>query len=267
MIISGGAKRSRVLGVALPVLCLAMLVVAGCGPDGNAGVDAPPRAPLQPLVTGVVRLPNGELVSANSLWKWAKSTHLVSPAYAITQNPSVFPANNVRVSLSRVDHADAADGVIGDNSGSAPVPVSIPSDTNSNGQYTIYKTTTARTVDGCGFMLAVGDPRLHTLTRAFVADVPPTDPAVAAEVDIDVVSETVVRVVLDRLTKAQAVDLCEFQLGSPGLQGITDAVANAVYTATGTNIEELNQSAFEKAIVNPFVKAAVYAATGVPVDN
>ncbi len=108
-------------------------------------------------------------------------------------------------------------------------------------------------------MVAVGDLNQQTLTRAFVLAPAPAD------TDVDVVSETVVRVVLDRLTKAPPVDLCEFTLGSPGLQAITDAVSNAVFTATGANVEEINQAAFELAIANTGVRIAIDQATGVPV--
>jgi hypothetical protein len=200
-------------------------------------------------------MPNGQLVSANSYWQWAKSITLLTPAYAKTyQNPNVFPVGGVPVTLERVDHADAADGSI-----DTPLNLNNSAPTDVSGNFTIYKTQAGPILDGCGFMLSVGGRNQRTLTRAFVLA---PDPAVT---DVDVVSETVVRVVLDRLTKAPPVGLCDFPLGSPGLQAITEAVSAAVYTATGADVEEINLSAFRMASTNAAVQAAVEAATGLQV--
>jgi hypothetical protein len=264
MIISGRRRGSWVLGTICSTLCAATLAIAGCGSDGKASVIFPPTPKPEALVTGVVLLPNGQLVSTNGFWQWADAIRLLAPASATTtQNASVFPTSGVRVSLSRVDQADAADGVIGGDSphgSGVGVPLAQSLDTDASGNYTIYRSSAADSVDGCGFMLSVGNVNQFTLTRAFVlAEGPGTD--------VDVVSETVVRVVLNRLTKAPPVQLCEFPLGSPGLQAITDAVSDAVFTATGSNVEEINQAGFEKAMANANVRAAIDAATGIPVAN
>jgi hypothetical protein len=262
MIIVGGAKRRWAVGTNLGVLCIAMLTMTGCGSDGKATATFPTPVPAEALVTGVVRLPNGVLASARSPWTLAARFGLLASAHAASvENPSVFPAGGVQVTLSRVDHADAADGVIGDNPGNAPLILGQSLNSDEEGNYTINKTKQVLSVDGCGFMVAVGDLRHATLTRAFVLAASP------AATDIDVVSETVVRVILDRLTKAPPVQLCEFALGSPGLQAVTDAVSNAVFTATGSTVEEINQSAFEKAMANADVQAAVDEASGVPVAD
>jgi hypothetical protein len=275
MIISGGPRR-RWASAGFGVLCLSMLAVAGCGSNGTADVKPPPPGQPQQLVTGVVRMPNGELVSTNAFWQWAKSVRLLVPAYATSiQNPSVFPASGVPVTLERVDHVDAADGSI-----DSPHNLAGSLPTDGSGTYTIDATQAAPTLDGCGFMLFVGGRNQRTLTRAFVlaplpAATPPegaatadaaTEPVVYV-VDVDVVSETVVGVVLNRLTKAPPVGLCDFPLGSPGLQAITDAVSNAVYTATGSDVEEINQTALAMALNNRGVQAAVNAATGVAANN
>ncbi len=263
MIKLGGPKRSRALGASLGALCLAMLAVGGCGSNGTAGLTFPPSPKPEALVKGVVQLPYGVLAATQSPWQWAARLHLFSPAYASPDqcnypvcNPNVFPASGVRVTLERVDHADAADGVI-DN----PVPLAQSSDTDESGGYTINANSTVPAIEGCGYMAYVGGADQQTLTRAFILT------SAAADTEVDVVSETVVRVVLDRLTKAPPVQLCDFPLGSPGLQGITDAVATAVFTATGTNVEEMNQSGFEKAMANQGVKQAIDQATGVPVAD
>jgi hypothetical protein len=246
--------RSWVVGAVASALGAALLSIAGCGSDGTASVTYPPTPVPGALVTGVVRLPNGQLASRHPFWQWAEHVRLLAPVYAATQNPSVFPAGGVRVTLVHVDHADAADGVI-----DSPQFLNNSLPTDGNGVYTVDSNARVDHVGDCGLMAQVGDAAGHTLTRAFVVA------GVPAATNIDVVSETVVRVVLDRLTKGPAVQLCDFPLGSPGLQAITEAVSNAVFTATGSNVDGINQSAFAKAVANPGVQAAIDAATGVPV--
>ena len=272
MMKSGRSRRGWGWGVCVSVLCCALLAVAGCGSNGDASLTFPPPGKPQPLVTGLVRLPNGLLVSTNPFWQWAK-VGLFETAYAATQNPSVVPASGVRVTLSRVDHADAADGIIGNPHGTSVgsgvgTPLSQSLDSDEEGKYTINTTDLISALGGCGLMVAVGGANQHTLTRAFVlygaADCLDDDLKCT---DVDVVSETVVRVVLDRLTKSPPVDLCEFPAGTPGLQGITDTVAQAVFTATGNDVEEINQAAYEKASASNQVKLAIDAATGIPVAN
>jgi len=264
MIRLGGPGQRRAVGTSAVALCVAILATAGCGSDAKSTLQYPPSPAPEALVSGVVRMPNGELVSAPSMWQWARKFQLLSPLYAATANPNpnIFPTTGVPVTLSRVDNADAADGVIGNTPGHAPLFLGQSLETDEQGTYTIDKTDLATTVNGCGFMVAVGDANQGTLTRAWVLTPAP------GTTDIDVVSETVVRVVLDRLTKSPPVNLCrDFPLGSPGLQGITDAVAAATFTATGATVQEMNDSGFQKAMASDLVKAAVTAATGVAVTE
>ena len=260
MIISGG--RRWALGTSLGVV--AMVVVAGCGSNGTAGVTFPPSPQPQALITGVVRMPNGVLASARSQWRWAGGLRLLSPAdAAIVENPSVFPASGVRVSLVRVDQLDAKDGVI-----NSPVTLVQSLDTDVNGRYTINSNQEVPAVGGCGLMAYVGGLNQQTLTRAFVLY--PAEACTGDDpkcTDVDVVSETVVRVVLHRLTQAPPVQLCDFPKESPGIQAITDAVSNAVFTATGSDVEEINQVAFALAVTNANVQQAIDEATGAPVAD
>jgi hypothetical protein len=207
-------------------------------------------------------MPNGVLASTNSWWHWAGSIHPFAAAYGTTvPNPNVGPIGaGANVSLSRVDPLDAADGVIGNLSGRTPLLLG-QADTGDNprGRYTIIQNGNIDISDLCGVIVAVGSEEQNTLTRAFVLSA-----AQAGDTNIDVVSETVVRVVLDRLAKAPAVQLCE-NFSTAGLQNVTEAVSNAVFTATGIDVSEINQTAIVKALTNETVQATVDAVTGVPV--
>jgi hypothetical protein len=82
--------------------------------------------------------------------------------------------------------------------------------------------------------------------------------------NIDAVSEAVVRVVLERITEAPPVQLCDFT--NAGLANIAAAARNAACSASGSTVAEFNDSAFERVRVNRKVKEAIDAATGVPVS-
>ena len=257
--IPDGARQRWAACAGFGVVCLAIVLVAGCGSNGGAGVTFPGGQPSEPLTTGIVSMPIDQGAFLGPLQRWAGSLHLFGVAYgAFHANPNVFPTSGLRVTLSRVNPLDATDGVIGNNPGISPLPLGQPSDTDDSGRYTINKDETVDSVDGCGFMVAVGNQQ--SLTRAFVLASAP------AETNIDVVSETVVRVVLHRVSsQSPPVQLCDFS--TLGLVDLTDAVSNAVFTATGADAEEINQNAFDLAIKNNSVKAAVDAATGVPVSE
>jgi hypothetical protein len=86
----------------------------------------------------------------------------------------------------------------------------------------------------------------------------------AASTDVDAVSETLVRVVLNRLTKAPTVQLCnDFTLSS--LQNIYDAINLATRGVTGDSVTQINQNAFAVAMASGRVRQAVDDATGMPV--
>jgi hypothetical protein len=158
----------------------------------------------------------------------------------------IHVASGVRVSLSLVDELDAADGQI-----KSPLLVA-QSDTDDTGRYNIIDPG-AENIDECRLMAAVGDQ--NQLTRAFV---------LSHNTDISVVTEATVRVVLDRLSKAPPVQLCQ-NFTTSGLQAITDAVSRAVFTATGDNVADINQLAFDNAVQNATVKKSIDNVTGVPV--
>lgn len=243
---------NRRAGTGMVQLCLALLtclplsVVTGCGNDGTSSIGIPEPPPqTEPAITGVILAPNGQFASADRWWRWPDRLRLVPPAYAL-QN--VSPAEGViNVALSRVDYVDAADGRID----TAHLLSQVR--TEGDGIYKIVDPV-AKNVDDCRLMVAVGGGR--SLTRAFVF---------SHTTNIDAVSEAVVRVVLDRLTKAPPVQLCNFT--SDGLMQIADQAWIAAFTTTGDTVAEINQNAFERVAAFRGVKQAIDAATGVPVSE
>jgi hypothetical protein len=237
-------------GVGLAATCFAALLAAGCGSNGNAGAvfesqDPPPTA----FVTGVVYAPNGDLAAADSWWRWAQQLHLLPPAYAqgCAFANSVLPVDTtgVQVVLSSVSELDAADGQINDPTFLAQAFVDPDS-----GVYTIVNEAAAN-ANECGLMVSAGGGL--QLTRGWVFQ---------RTTNIDAVSEAVVRVVLDRVAEAPAVQLCAFQ--SAGLKSIYVAAQQAACTVSGDTVFTLNQKVYEKVAADCCVQVAINAASGAP---
>lgn len=233
---------------------LAALIAAGCGSNGNSSAELQSQVPPPaPFVTGLVSAPNGELAATDSWWRWAGRLRLLPPAYAqecaFTRSVLPIDTDGVQVILSRVDQVDAADGEI-DNPGFV-AQTFVDGDT---GLYTIINKAVA-SVTECGLMVSAGGGA--QLTRAFVFQ---------RTTNIDAVSEAVVRVILDRLTAAPAVQLCAFQ--SAALANIYSAAQQAACTATGDDVFQLNENVYAKVLNDCCVRRAVDAATAVhrPVD-
>jgi hypothetical protein len=235
--------------VALAALALVVLTLPGCGPNGDASVGLPGTKTPVPRLAGVVLEPNGELVKAGPLW-WPGSVDLVARAYAQTNNVEPVGPDEL-VTLSLIDQADAADGQLGNTGGHTPLVIAY-TNTNPDGSYEILNAAVGD-VDVCRLMVSVGSG--PTLTRAFVFN---------SLTNIDYKSEAVVRVVLDRLTMAPPVQLCDFT--SAGLKSIADAVAVATVPASGDTVFTINADAFALAEASCRVQAAIEQATNVPVQ-
>jgi hypothetical protein len=236
----------RVLGGVLGVVCLA-LAAAGCGSDGTVDVALRPTPkPIIGAVTGTVFAPNGEFAAADGWLRWACSLSLLSPAYAQTCLMNLMPAGGeLNVALWRINFIDAKDGKI-DN----PVLVN-QARTDGDGLYQIVDAA-AEQLDTCRLMVVVGSN--ESMTRAF---------AIEHTTNIDAVSESVVRMVLERLTQSPPVQLCDFN--NDGLANILAKARAAACSAKGNTVAEINQSAYDHVKVNCGVLQAMNDATGVPI--
>jgi hypothetical protein len=249
-----GAARTQVEWMAASVAMLAWAVVglAGCGSDHSASVNlVPTPQTVEPAIIGVVSEPHGVFAALDKRW-WPDFS-LVSRAFALrNQNTNVEPISCEPppcplVTLSKVDQTDAGDGRI-----DAPLFVA-QAFTNDGGFYQIIDPA-AENVDTCRLMVSVGGG--DQTTRAFVLD---------HTTDINVTTETTVRIVLDRLKLAPSVQLCDFS--TEALKNICNEVSIAVVPATGDTIAAMNQNAFDLAVSNGCVRKAVADATGGPADD
>ena len=225
---------------------LAVVAGSGCGTDGTSGVSFPPELPpTEAEITGTVFAPNGEFAGPGAGWRWARHLSVAAPALALQ---GVAPAGGIlNVALYRISLVDAKDGQINN-------PKLLgQSRTAGDGIYQIVDYS-ARDIDQCRLMVAVGVN--ETLTRAFV---------VSHSTNIDAVSESVVRIVLHRLTQAPPVQLCDFS--TEELTSILDAAAEAAFPARGDSVATINLAACERVARNRDVRLALEAASGVPVDE
>lgn len=246
---SGSNQRRgrRVLGRILGALCLASMA-AGCGNDGTSDVIfLPTPQPIVGAVSGTVFAPNGEFAAVDDWRRFANAFGLLSPAYAQTCLSDLMPAGGVlNVALWHIDLLDAKDGKI-DNP-----RLLNQARTDTDGVYEIVDSA-AEHLETCRLMVVVG--RDDILTRAF---------AIEHTTNIDAVSESVVRLVLDRLTKSPPVQLCDFT--NAGLANILDKARAAACSAKGSTVAEINSAAYDRVKVNRKVKQALDDATGVPVS-
>ncbi len=249
----------------LALTCVAALALAGCGNNGDASANIPQQPPpVVASVKGHVFTPNpdGLLSAAGGWWQWPDQLHLAPAAFAGTTVGTgllvpVIPG--LPVSLALVNEGDASNGQIDtpelkasaltqdDDQGDC---VLQPTNNDACGRYEIINSI-ASDVDTCRLMVAIGSGgQAGTLTRAFVF---------SHNINVDAVSEATVRVVLDRIAHSQA-QLCQFT--SNALEVIHSKVFDAAYTATGSTVAAVNQSAFEKAVTNKSVQKALDDVTG-----
>ena len=234
----------RAIGAAL-VLAGAL---SGCGSDGTIAVDTSnPGGDTTAVVRGTVYAPNGEIAAAERVPNWFRLPALLGTAYAAS-NPNVRPVGGgAIVSLLRVSEIDAADGKVE----SAVLLGQALS--NLDGAYKITGSDAGR-VGQCGVMTAAGGGEL--LMRSF---------ALTNVTDIDVCTETTVRVVLRRLTEAPPAQLCDFDARE--IRTLQTIVCDATFTAAADNVSELNYAAFQLADDDPCVVDAVQKATGTDTDG
>lgn len=227
---------------------LLAVLVAACGNDGTISVNQSNSGEdTTAIVSGTVYAVNGEIAAAERSPNWLRLPALLGSAYAAS-NPGVRPVGGgAVVSLLRVSEIDAADGKVesGVLLGQAL--------TNLDGRYRITRAAPGSTGE-CGMMTAVGGGEL--LMRSF---------ALTAVTDIDVCTETTVRVVLARLTEAPPAQLCDFDMRE--LRNLQTIVCDATFTAVGSGVAEMNFDAFQLAVADSCVVDAVEKATGTDTDG
>jgi len=223
-------------------------LLGACGNDGTISVNTPNNGEdTTAVVRGTVYAPNGEIAAAERWPQWFRVPALSSVAYAAS-NPNVRPVGGgAIVSLLRVSEIDAADGKI------ESAVLLGQALTNLDGAYRITGRDAGK-VGECGAMTAVGGGEL--LMRAF---------ALTAVTDIDVCTETTVRIVLRRLTEAPPAQLCDFDTRE--LRILQTIVCDATFTAAGSNVPELNFDALQLALDDPCVVDAVQKSTGTDTDG
>lgn len=233
-----------------------LLGMVGCGHDGSASIDPPPsEKPAEEAILGVVRTPNGLFTAAPALMRTLRMAGLADRAgrwigfglasrvFAAYTNPYIEPVGEGhKVVLSRALQGDAADGAI-----DGPETLS-ETYTNPFGQYEIVSFD-ARRIGLCRLMVSVGGDGQRT--RAFV---------LGQTTDVDASSEALVRVILERLTQAPPLQLC--QLSVEELKYVRTEVERATVVANGDTVEEINDSAFEAARRSGCVRQALGDVTG-----
>ena len=243
-------RPTTMAGIASLAAIALVTALAACGHDGTATVTFPPTPrQVEPVVRGVVQMPAGRFAAQPDWWKWASDQLFGAPAYAI-KNPNVSPVGaGALVSVSFIDELDAGDGSI-------DTPRLIKQEfTDDNGAYTIIDSALEDT-DACRLMVAVGGG--EQLTRSFVLS-HNTNP----DQSLDAISEATVRIVLDRLTQAPAVQLCDFT--TDDLVKIYNAVSAAAFPANGTTTAAMNNDAYQRAARNRDVAQAIANTVGAPV--
>lgn len=232
-------------------VAIAFLALAGCGADGSSGIQEPDqRANPEGALIGTVSMPNGQFAAVNPLFRFIDGLQLIPKAFAAGNGsglpPGFLPVGAEHpVSLFRlysevdVDHGNTAGALL------------VGGDfTNSEGRYEIVDPDAREVALTCRHLVTAGGG--PDLTRSFVW---------RHTTDIDVVSETVVRLILQRISFAPLVHLCDF-FSESALSCITVEVERATPAATGTTVAEYNDSAFSRAAASGCVRKAIAAATG-----
>lgn len=240
-------RKGPTMKVCVAAAAVSLLALAGCGSDGTSTIREPHQNPrVEAALVGTVRMPDGQFAALHPLQRFFDRFQLISRALAgAPRHPDIFPVDSHHlVTLSRVNAIDVAHG---NTEGALLVGAA---ETDEKGEYAIIDADAREVAVKCRLMASVGG-RPHT-TRSFVWK---------HEADLDVVSETVVRLVLNRLTLAPAVQLCDF-FSESAFTYLTDEVQRATYAASGSTIEELYESAYSYAAAAGCVRKAIADITG-----
>jgi hypothetical protein len=242
------------------VVSCAALALAGCGADGTSSVYSPPDEPA-PSVSGTVYAPNGQFAAAERWPQWLDALRLMPRAYAASGNEAPVITEE-KVGLCKLDADQAAHG----HPELGQVLLADGSTDPANGIYSIYADELVNFQSGekaSEIIVQVGSS--GTLTRAFILSCTTGATVSCVKADIDAVSETLVHLVMDRLTEAPPVLLSNFT--RDGLQQIYDYVQRALteQNISGASVQEINDNAYNLLANNKTVRSIMDQVTGVPV--
>lgn len=248
------SRRAQAGGNWITAICALVLTVAGCGSDSTAGYGAPAASTdTRPVISGTIYAPdmNGDgigIYASRSWWHWADQLTFVPQAYALQHIAAI--ASDQTVALLQLDATEAEHG------STERAKLVAQTRTMAGGHFTITDSAiTPHPEEVCRLMLVVGSG--SDQTRAFV---------LSHTTDLNAVNESVVRMVLHRLTEMPPVGLCDFQ--AEALQDITDAANLGAYSVSGATVAELNDKAFAAVAayrpVQEAMAAVVAGAAGTP---
>ncbi|MBI1817919.1 MAG: hypothetical protein HYR72_23320 [Deltaproteobacteria bacterium] len=212
------------------VLLMLVAVVAGCGGNADVSVTFPPPTapPVGSAAFGQVRLPHGQVASAQPSLLRRFAALALPQAEAISGN--VVPVGSgVVVQLVSVAPQDIVGGVIVSST------VLKETLTDGSGNYALVVPDGLSEEDCAGgrLMVQIGNAQDGTLTRAFVF-------SLTIPVDIYYNSEAVVRLILGKV--AAGTPLCNYSAND--VQDLLVAVEEAPGTAAGSTVAAINGSAF-----------------------
>lgn len=237
------------------VICCAALALAGCGADGTSSVYIPPDNPA-PSVSGTVYAPNGQFAAAERWREWLDALRLTPRAYAALSGELAVTTEE-NVALSKLDAVEAAHGhpELGQyllaNGRTDP----------ADGTYVISADELAN-FQPCEIIVQVGSG--GTLTRAFILSCTTGATVSCIKADIDAASETLVRLVMDRLTEAPSVQLSDFTRdGLQQMDGYARSALNA-QPVSGASVREINDNAYQLLANNKTMRSIMNDVTGIP---
>ncbi|HSA86240.1 MAG TPA: hypothetical protein VLE46_08655, partial [Nitrospira sp.] len=189
------------------------LTLAACG--GDDGGVPPPPPPAQIIVSGTVQAPAGQVALFTKPSRWERIGTLVFPeAVAALSGLNSVP-DGTPVQLVRIDDA-------------GNVAATLASTSVIGGRYS-FNLTSLGLSPASNLAVRVVNPGTGAQLRAFVS---------GTTVDLDPISETAVRLVLERIALTPGTTLNQFTVTElRDIAGATNQLAIAKQLTAGLNIE------------------------------
>lgn len=222
----------------IPCLLFATLPLWGCGSKGGGGNEPPPNQPSL-MISGIVQAPNALIAFSPKPGFLDRVTNL----FATTVNAGVSGISPVPdgtpVELVRINDA-------------GNVVATLATTTTSGGKYSVDLAPLGLSLS-TDLVVQVVNPSTGARMRAFVT---------AETVDIDPISETAVRVVLEQIAASQGTTLGHFTTQEVGdLVASLDLLTTGTQTAVGADIETTVTAVWTVATADTGVMAFIAAAS------